>query len=329
MSRASHTSAALALALGVLGLAGVARAEPTAEERTLAETLFREGKKLMDERRFGDACPKLAESQTLDPGGGTLLNLALCHEGEGRTATAWSELREALAIARRDGRRDREALAEARLAVIEPLLVRATIVVEAPDTEGLAVRRNGALVPRAAWGTPVPIDPGKHAIEASAPGRRAHAVELVVEQPGSSPTIAIPALASAPAAASLPRSESNPPNSAPAPTAPPEGDSTQRLAGQALTWSGLALGVIGAVAGVIAIERKAASDAACEGGCTQEGVDANDAASAASIVANVGLGGGLVLGGVGVVLWLSAPDASNAGANPTVAGGGLRVGGSF
>src|SRR5690242_5233362 len=87
-------------------------AQPSASDRALATELFQQGRALMAEKKLDQACPKLEESMRLDPGGGTLLNLAICHEEQGKTATAWSEYAEAIALAQRDGRPDRQKLAQ-------------------------------------------------------------------------------------------------------------------------------------------------------------------------------------------------------------------------
>ena len=65
---------------------------------------------------------KFAESHRLDPSGGTILNLALCHEKEGKLARSWSEFTEAIAFARRDYRADREAEAQDHAGKLEPRL---------------------------------------------------------------------------------------------------------------------------------------------------------------------------------------------------------------
>ena len=91
----------------VVGCAvGRAQAEPTADDKALATVLFQEGRALMSAGRIADACLKLEESERLDPSGGTLLNVALCHEQEGRLARSWSEFNDAAVVARRDGRRE-------------------------------------------------------------------------------------------------------------------------------------------------------------------------------------------------------------------------------
>src|SRR5438445_7058461 len=84
-----------------------------------AETLFQEGRKLMEEKKFEQACPKLADSQKLAPSAATLLNLAFCYEKIGRTASAWATYRDAASAAKAAGRDDYYALATKGSAALE------------------------------------------------------------------------------------------------------------------------------------------------------------------------------------------------------------------
>src|SRR5262245_57161497 len=92
----------------LLLLVAPSRADPDVEARAAA--LFEEGRALFKEERFAEACPKLEESQRLSPSGGTLLNVAACHERLGKVATAWVEFQQALTAARVDGKDDRARL---------------------------------------------------------------------------------------------------------------------------------------------------------------------------------------------------------------------------
>src|SRR5690349_6994160 len=95
----------------------IARADDT--PAMTAQSLFDLGKELMKEKRFAEACRALGESQRLDPGGGTLFALAYCHEQSGHISVALSEFKEALSMAQRDGRADREKLARDHIVALE------------------------------------------------------------------------------------------------------------------------------------------------------------------------------------------------------------------
>lgn len=142
-----------------------------APDKAAAESLFEQARGLLREGRTGEACPKLEESQRLDPGVGTLLHLGECYERLGRTASAWATFREAAALAQTSRQPDREKLARQRAAALEVRLV--WLRVEVPPearVPGLEVRQDGRVLPPERWGVEVPVDPGRHEVVASAPG---------------------------------------------------------------------------------------------------------------------------------------------------------------
>ena len=192
--------AKIALLCATLAWTGSALAQST--DTAIAEALYRQGRSLMDEKKYDEACTKFAESQRLDPATGTLLNLASCNEARGKYATAWLQFSEALLAARRDQREDRVAFARERVAAIEPKISRLTVTV-APSAEvdGLEVRLDGAPLGSAARGVPTPLDPGPHELEASAPGKKPWTKEVVIGAEADQQTIAIPPLEDAPVVA--------------------------------------------------------------------------------------------------------------------------------
>lgn len=202
--RIRHVYASVvALLVATLG-SGRARAQsttPTASEQALAQALFEEGRLLMDKGAYPAACAKLAESQRLDPGAGTFLNLAICHEKEGKLATAHVELQTALAQATRDGRNDREKIATEHLNALTPRLPRLSIHVSEDVGVGLEVRVDGTVLRKPAWDVFTGTDPGEHTIEATAPGRRPFKKTIRVrESERRTETIPPLAIATSPAA---------------------------------------------------------------------------------------------------------------------------------
>lgn len=133
-----------------------------------AERLFREGRALMLEGRFDEACPMLEQSQKLDAHVGTLLNLAACHERQGRVGSAWVEYQKALTSARAEGQAERAQLAEQRIKVLEPRVPWLRI---SSAVDGAAViTLDGGELARVALGTEMPVDPGVHVVVAQREG---------------------------------------------------------------------------------------------------------------------------------------------------------------
>jgi tetratricopeptide (TPR) repeat protein len=184
-----------------IGVQRSALAEPSASDKAAAETLFVDARKLLAAGKYQEACKALAESQRLDPGVGTLLNLGRCYEKLGRTASAWSTYREAAAAARAANQGAREKNARLAADALEPKLPKLTIVVMGAETNPrLEVRRDGAVVPPSMWGMAVAVDPGEHLFEASAPDRKPWRTQIVAEK-GKPLTVTVPALEPDPKAA--------------------------------------------------------------------------------------------------------------------------------
>jgi hypothetical protein len=265
----------------------MAHAQRSSGDVALAETLFREGKDLMEQKRYAEACPKLAESQRLDPATGTLLALAVCHEAEGKTATAWAEFVAAEGLAENDKRDDRVAFARDHIQTLETMLSRLTIVVPNP-ARGLEVRRNGVLIGSAAWGTDTPVDPGRHEIEARAPGKRTWQRTVLIGASSDRQTVTVPVLAAltAPQPTTPTVEEPSPP---PSPLV---------ITGAVVGGLGIASIAVGAYFGVQAINKSDQAKSLCSPElCTDpNAVAINDEAEVAANVANVTL----ILGGVAV-----------------------------
>jgi hypothetical protein len=162
-----------------------------------ARGLFSEARALMEEERFAEACPKLEESLRLDQGMGTQFNLAHCWEKLGRTASAWALFLDVAAAARAGNQPDRETAARERAKVLEAKLARLRIDVPEPSRD-MQIERDGQDVGRAAWGTAMPVDPGKHTITVSAPGKKDWTSDVDVPATSRTVSVKIPALTDAP-----------------------------------------------------------------------------------------------------------------------------------
>jgi hypothetical protein len=346
-----HAVRFAAVVMGVLGLA-LAPASASAQQpqqpvaaTAVAEGLFQQARDLVKLGRYDEACPKLAESQRLDPKLGTLLNLAVCHEKQGKTATAWAEYTSAATIARREGQREREDFAREQVATLEkklPRLVLQSSAAGAPPS----VTLDDQLMSSAALGTPLPIDPGKHRVLATAPGKKAWSKEIDVPAERTEIPVSIPALEAdelpvippltppAPVPVAPPVLVPLAPVPVPPPSPPPRNDAVVLMgAGFGVAGAGI---LVGAIAGVVALAQAGTIKNQCSatGQCQSSEQDSINGATTLANVSNVGFGigaAGLVVGIVGLVLRPRdpAPRTGHVRLSPFVGPGTAGLGGTF
>jgi hypothetical protein len=282
--------------VALLALAQSALASAATADDSEAARLFQEAKQLMVEGRFAEACPKLDRSRALERRVGTTLNLALCYERLGKTASSWSMWLDGASEAAAKGQVEREALARRRAAMLESRLLRITILVAAQqNVEAVDLQVDGVSIPKSRWGAPTPVDPGQHWVLATAEGRRPWRTTIEVDDQHV-PLVQIGVLEKP--APSVP--------SAAPPARVPGGPTSRTTAALLLGAAGVA-----ALAGMSALGLVARStylDASCIGnGCDKSGVDDRDRArTEAGLATAAGVtAAGALIGAA--VLWFGAP----------------------
>ena len=315
---------ALALCCVGVSLPTLAHAEAAAAQKAAAESLFDDALKAMKSGHFSEACPKLEESERIDPAIGTLLYLGECYEKTGRTASAWATFREAASAAQAQGETDRTRVAAARADRLQPSLSKLTLKV-VPETAQIAtlrVTRDGVPIAKTLFGVAIPVDPGKYHIVAVADGYQSHEADIEVSANGDSKSLEIPALVPAPkplvaagAAQAGANAASNPQSTTPTPPPNPEPPPSSGNGLRTAAYVTGALGVVslgvGTYFGVKAISKNNDAKDVCPvaNACHDPAGESltKDAQSAAT-VSNVTIAVGAAFVVAGVVLYLtSAP----------------------
>jgi hypothetical protein len=298
---------------GVGGAGSVARADE-AGDKAAAEALFDEARRLMAKGSYAEACPKLEASQKLDPGVGTMLNLADCYEKSGRTASAWAQFRETASAAHKAGSLEREEIARTRAKELEPKLTYLTIVTW--QGQSVHVTRNGSPLDNAVLGSPIPVDPGTHVIAANAEGKRSWSTTVEVD-PGSGTTrVAVPILADEPlsSGAAQPATASASTSTSGAPPSDRGNDgSTQRILAGVAGGVGLVGVVVGSIFGLKAMSDwdDAKSNCSPYPKCGPEGKKLGDDAKSEGTISTVAFVVGAAGIAGGLVLWFTAPDGED------------------
>ena len=329
-------SIAFAVSLATF-FAHVAHAQPVDKDAD-NERLFREAQKLMEDRRYGEACPKLDAVYRKDQQLGTLLNLAYCHKELGATWLAWVEFKEAEVKASELKRAERRDFARARMAELEKSLAR--IIIEPTSRVELTeVLVEDRWVPDAEKSIVVAAELGPRKLTFRARGKKP-VVQLVTIVKSSAPMrIPVPEMEDQP--------RETPPSEpvvkvvlAPAP-APPKpvivvkASSTQRNVGLVLGGLGVVGLGVGSVFGLMTLYNACTDGLAAPGqtgpSCTLEEYDSASTKGAVSDIAFIGGGAALA---TGLVLYFTAPRAASMAGRaprltPEIGPGWARIRGAF
>ena len=168
-------------------------AAPDSASQARAKVLFQEGRALVADGRYAEACPLFEQSSKLVEGIGTLFNLADCWERLRRTRSAAALYRKVERLALASGQDQRAQVASQRARNLESSLSKLLIRLEDPHT-ATNVRQNGEDIPKENLGSPFAVDPGTYQIVASSPGKRSWSLSAEVPPGAVIVTVLVPVL---------------------------------------------------------------------------------------------------------------------------------------
>lgn len=277
------------------------KSDDASDTSQAAAALFVQARAWMKAARYDDACRAFENSQRLDPASGTLLNLGVCRQAQGRTKSAYLAYQSGLALSQVEHNAEGERIARECIAKIEPALTRIVLSIRYPRPT-LAVRLDGVAMDPNSWGKAMPIDPGSHEVESFGPDQDTWSTKFSITGPVvrtldvESPNLKTPSpppVAPALSARQRPRKPS-----APAAPAPPPRSSWPLLAAVGAAGVGvLGTGYFGLMA---QREWDTRNDHCPAGHCDRSAVTASEHAARYARAADVAAGLA-ALGGVAII----------------------------
>jgi hypothetical protein len=336
--------ATLAVALAVILVGGPRHAFAQSAE---AQALFDQGRRALAARQYAAACDKFEASEHIERAVGTLLSLAECEEALGRLAGARLHLQEAATLA--DAVQDpakRGPVARARFADIDKRVPRLTLVLSPDAPKETRALRDQVDLGEGAFGTPLPVDPGRHTVTVSAAGRQDTSYEVELKE-GEQRTLEVapgvllgnaplPAPPTSPAPAAFHPSAREPARATDAPQPPSSSSSARRTWGYVVGGVGVAGLGVGTWLGVAALSTWSQAKKDCGAGCAsgtharQEESTAHTQATGSTI--SLVAGGAALAAGAYLILttrssslpatgWRLAPWVGEGGAGASVSAG--------
>ncbi|HUS33492.1 MAG TPA: hypothetical protein VMZ53_33550 [Kofleriaceae bacterium] len=152
--------------------------EQPAVEQPPAVKAFDDGRRLLEEGKPGEACARFEESIKLDPDApGTLLNLGLCNQRLGRTATALGWFRKAQFRAAETQKTDYEDAAKRETATLAAIVPKVHFELANPPPPGARFLLDGNQISENDMGN-LEVDPQSHTLEMRVSGKAPLRVEF-------------------------------------------------------------------------------------------------------------------------------------------------------
>jgi hypothetical protein len=257
---------------------------------------------------------------------GVRYHVALCEEHLGHMVTALGDFTAAQAQAQADGAHDVLRLVGKHLDDLGPRVPRLTVRV-VPSDVAATVKLDGVVLQAGSLGTPMPVDPGPHHLEASAdastPARAPAVADVTLkERDVTSLELALGEPAAAPAAAPVPAATTAPsptpaPPPAPAQALSPSPAGNTRTGAIIATAGAAVLAAGGVLAFVLAGNAVGSGEQQCavqRGPCDSEKntVRAWDFTAAGAWIGAAGVGA------IAVLLWMQPQTTDADGARATL-----------
>jgi hypothetical protein len=302
---------------GVCLSSGVSWAQVNAPNT--AEELFVAGRSAMQAGDYAAACDRFHESDRLEQGLGTALNLGLCEERLGHWVEAGDYYRRVIDTGAADDPRTR--IAREQWSGLDERTPRLTVRLAASAPAGTTVLHGALPYDDANLGSALPSDPGAHRFTVQAPGFAARDYEVVLNErdrveltvaPGA-PLVA-PAL---PAHGALAPPEAEALRPAPSEPTPSQVSRAEPDAGRTLGWALVVTGgaavAAGIATGIVLLNDQAVVESDCDANkaCkSTRALNAADQGRALNVLSPVLLFGGAAVAGAGAYFLLRQPGAS-------------------
>ncbi|MEO7110249.1 MAG: hypothetical protein ABI183_07425 [Polyangiaceae bacterium] len=301
--------AAISIAVFIFSVAETSALAADPGASAIAESLFDQGRTLLDSGHTEEACAKFEASRSLEPAPGTTLNLADCYARLGRTATAWVTFVDAAADARREHDDFREREASTRAGALAPKLSRLRLHFAARPPSA-RVEIDGASIPNDVTDSWLPVDPGSRRIHVSAPGFAPRDVTVTIPNGPSETTAEIDPLLASTVTSSFPPRADHADDAKLVPGVPFW--SGLRVASVITAGASIACAGVGLGFGAAASSKWSDAQKICPGSsCTDPNARSlqQSAGTFADVSTGLLIGAGVLLAGA-TVFWIFAPKAT-------------------